>query len=81
MLFLAQAVTPCTTAGKPRLGGGALLIRPVTSFEPLPFLVLGPATSVRTKREAIQQTGATSTSPAPEPDQPATQCEAVVSIA
>lgn len=81
MLVLAQAVTPCTTAGTPRLGGGASLIRPVTGFEPVPFLLLGPATSIRSKRDGIQQTGATSTSPAPEPDRRNQQCKAVVSNA
>ena len=81
MLLLAQAVTPCTTAGMPRLGGGAVLVRPVTDPAPVPFLLLGPATSIRAKREGIQQTSATSPSPEPGPDQPAQQCEAVVSIA
>ena len=76
MLFLAQAVTPCTTAGLPRLGGGAVLLRPVTSFEAVPFVQLGPATSIRTKRESIQQTGATAgAGETPE------QCEAVLSHA
>ena len=77
MLLLAQAVTPCTTAGLPRLGGGAVLVRPVTSFEPVPFQLLGPAISIRTAPEEIQQV----TSPKPEPKQPSQQCEAVVSIA
>ena len=81
MLFLAQTVTPCTAAGTPRLGGGAVLVRPVTSFEQAPFQLLGPATSIRTKRHGIQQTGATSTPPPPEPEQPDQQCEATISIA
>jgi hypothetical protein len=81
MLVLAQAMTPCTIAGTPRLGGGAVLVRPVTDFAPVPFLQLGPAPSIRTKAEGIQQTGATSTSPEPGPDQPGRQCEAVVSVA
>ena len=72
MLFVAQAVTPCTTAGLPRLGGGAVLVRPVTNAEPVPFLPLGPTTSIRIKREGVQQVAA----PAERP-----QCEAAISIA
>ena len=79
MLFLSQALTPCTTAGTPRLGGGAVLVRPVTDLAPVPFLLLGPATSIRAKREGIQQTGAASAQP--EADEPARQCEPIVSLA
>ena len=78
MLFVAQAVTPCTTAGLPRLGGGAVLIRPVTNIEAVPFLQLGPTTSVRSKPERVQQVGATAP---PAAGMPTRQCEAVVSIA
>ncbi len=78
MIFLAQAVTPCTTAGLPRLGGGAVLLRPVTGEVTIPFLQLGPTTSVRARPDTIQQAGA---------DRPSSergavgQCEAVISIA
>ena len=75
MLFVAQAVVPCTTAGLPRLGGGAVLIRPVTDAEPVPFLPLGPTTSVRVKRESVQQVAAPDEQSAPD------QCEAAISIA
>ncbi len=81
MLLFAQSVTPCTTAGTPRLGGGAVLVRPVTGFAAVPFLLLGPATSIRTKGEDIQQTSVTSTSPQSAPDRADRQCEAVVSNA
>ena len=74
MLFVAQAVTPCTTAGLPRLGGGAVLVRPVTQFERVPFVALGPTTSIRVKRDGVQQV-ATPAEP------PAAQCQAVISIA
>ena len=81
MLLVAEALTPCTTAGLPRLGGGAVLVRPVTSFAEVPFLLLGPATSIRGKREGIQQTGATSTPPELKTDRPGQQCEAAISNA
>ena len=71
MLFVAQAVTPCTTAGLPRLGGGAVLIRPVNGATPPPFVQLGPTTSVVGGRDRIRRTSA----------EPVQQCEAVISIA
>lgn len=79
MLVLAQALTPCTTAGLPRLGGGAVLVRPVGAGTPAPFLQLGPTTSVRARPEAIQQAGVAVDAPATGPA--ADQCEAVISIA
>jgi hypothetical protein len=80
MLMVIEALTPCTTAGLPRFGGGAVLVRPVTSFEPVPFIHLGPTTSIRTKPERIQQTGAQTDTEAH--DAPSSQqCEAPFSIA
>lgn len=79
MLFIAQAVVPCTTAGLPRLGGGAVLVRPVSGEALAPFLQLGPTTSVQAKPNAIQQTGAAHELPGA--IDPAQQCEAVISIA
>ena len=79
MLFVAQAVTPCTTAGLPRLGGGAVLVRPVSGGAPMPFLQLGPTTSVRAKPDTIQQTGADQK--LPDATESAHQCEAVISNA
>ena len=81
LLLLAETVvTPCTTAGTPRLGGGAVLVQPVGSFEALPFERLGPTTDVRTRSDDIQQTGAAGPEDDPESDAPE-QCEAVISIA
>ena len=80
MLLMVEALTPCTTAGLPRLGGGAVLVRPVTSFEPAPFIFLGPTTSIRSKPERIQQTAAQADA---ESDDRASspQCEAPISVA
>ena len=81
LLLLAETVTPCTTAGTPRLGGGAVLVRPVGSFEALPFERLGPTSDVRTRPEDIQQTGAAGEDDEPEGDAPEEQCEALISVA
>ena len=73
MLMVIEALTPW-------LGGGAVLVRPVTSFELVPFIHLGPTTSIRTKPERIQQTGAQTDTEAH--DAPSSQqCEAPFSIA
>ena len=80
LLLLAEAVTPCTTAGTPRLGGGAVIIRPVGNFEAVPFERMGPATSV-VKSGGIQQTGAAGQAREPESESSEQQCEALISIA
>ena len=81
LLLLAESVTPCTTAGTPRLGGGALMVRPVGSFEAAPLERLGPTYDVREKFEGIQQVGTAREEDEPESDAPEKQCEAVISIA
>ena len=81
MLLMVEALTPCTTAGLPRLGGGAVLVRPVTSLEPVPFLQLGPATNIRTRPNRIQQIGARAANEEPNAATPSQQCEAPISVA
>ena len=81
MLMVIEALTPCTTAGVPRLGGGAVLVRPVTSFEPVPFLHLGPTSSVTARAQGIQQTGAAPPDEQPETAATSRQCEAPISVA
>ena len=76
LILLAEATTPCTAPDRSRLGGGALLVRPITTFEPAPFQFLGPATQIVTRSKGIQQTGAMTG--APEADRRTEQCEAVV---
>jgi hypothetical protein len=80
LLFLAEAVTPCTTTGTPRLGGGAVMVRPVGGVEALPFARLGPAKSVR-KQARIRQTGAEAQGEEPDGRPPEGQCAAPISIA
>ena len=76
LILAAEAATSCT-AGSSRLGGGAVLVRPVGTFEAAPFLELGPTTSIVTRPDAVQQVAADQAEPdeAPE-DQPAEQCAA-----
>lgn len=74
LILLAQA-TPCTAPGTPLRGIGALLVRPIATFEPAPFQRLGPATRFMTRPKGIQQTGAMTG--APESDRRKEQCEAV----
>lgn len=80
LILLAEAAATCPAPGAARLGGGAILIRPVGTFEPLPFEPLGPAPSVVTRPTDIQHTAAPANEADggdPEQDQPATQCAAV----
>ena len=80
LILLAEATTACAPSGAYRLGGGATMIRPIGTFEPLPFEQLGPAPSVVTRPTEIQQTGAASPEPdadEPEAEQPAQQCEII----
>ena len=76
LILLAQAANPCTAPGRPLRGSGALLVRPIATFEPAPFQWLGPATQIVTRPKGIQQTGATTG--APEATTRMEQCEAVV---
>ena len=75
LILLAEAVTPCAAPGMPRLGGGALLVRPITTEGPVPFIRLGPATHIVTRSTDIQQIGARTGEP--EADPSPQQCEPV----
>jgi hypothetical protein len=78
LILLAEA-TSCALPGSDRLGGDAMVVRPVGTFEPIPFQRLGPATSVQGDDGKIHQTGATpEANQEPDADRPAEQCEAVV---
>lgn len=79
LILLAEAATSCAPAGAPLLPGGATVVRPVGTLEPVPFERLGPATSMP-KSDAIQQTAADRESADHETDDPdaepaAEQCE------
>ena len=77
LILLAEAAVTCAPPGIGRLQGGAMLVRPVGTFEAVPFERLGPTTSVRKSPIDIQQTGAPTPAPKPEGNPPADQCEAV----
>ena len=77
LILSVEAAASCA-AGSSHLGGGAVLVRPVGTFEAAPFLELGPTTSIVTRPDAVQQVAADEapeTEAGPE-DQPAEQCAA-----
>jgi hypothetical protein len=77
LILLAEATASCALPGSERLGGDAMVVRPVGTFEPIPFERLGPATSVQSDDGKIHQTEATPEANQPDADRPAEQCEAV----
>jgi hypothetical protein len=78
LILLAEATASCALPGSDRLGGDAMLVRPVGTFEPIPFERLGPATNVHGDGGKIHQTEATpDANQEPGADRPAEQCEAV----
>ena len=78
MLMLAEAASACAPLGSARLGGDAMLIRPVGTFDPVPFKLLGPTESVVERPTEIQQTAAETEAGKPEGEEPADQCDDVV---
>jgi len=76
LILLAQATVSCTLPGSDRLGGDAMIVRPVGTFERVPFERLGPATDIRSDGGKIHDTRATAEAE-PDSDQPPEQCEAV----
>ena len=78
LILLAQAVAACAP-GSPSLDGGAVLVRPVGTFEPVPFERLGPTDSVVTRPTDVQQTAAPAQAePQPEADPAPDRCSAPV---
>jgi hypothetical protein len=76
LLMLAEAVAACASPGGARLGGGAMVVRPVGTLEPMAVQPLGPTTSVVSRPTEIQQTGAAGKTDEPAAEEPAEQCEA-----
>ena len=74
LFILAQAATTCAPAGELRLPGGATLVRPVGTDEPLPVEPLGPAEGIE-KSDAIRQTGAQTDGEKPEAKPAAKPCD------
>lgn len=77
LILLAQATASCALPGSDRLGGDAMVVRPVGTFERIPFERLGPATDIRGDGGKIHQTQATPEGQELDADRPAEQCEAV----
>ncbi len=77
LILLAEAAASCALPGSDRLGGGATIVRPVGTFERIPFERLGPAASVHGDGGKIHQTATPETNQEPDADRPAEQCEAV----
>ena len=57
LMLLAEAATACAP-GSGRLAGGAILVRPVGTSDPMPFLQLGPTESIVSRPDDIQQVAA-----------------------
>ena len=55
LILLAEAAASCALPGSDRLGGGATIVRPVGTFERIPFERLGPAASVHGDGGKIHQ--------------------------
>jgi len=58
LIPLAEPAPVCAASGYGRLGGDAVIVRPVGTFEPVPFILLGPTTSILPDAEEIHQTSA-----------------------
>ena len=78
LILLADAAASCA-ADAPRLAGGATLVRPVGSSEPVPFERLGPAASLprsdAVHHAAYEQVDEPQAEPAEEDEPVAEQCE------
>ena len=78
LILMAEAVTACAP-GLPSLDGGAVLVRPVGTFEPVPFARLGPTESVVSRPTDVQQAAVPAQAePQPGADQPPHQCAPAV---
>jgi len=76
LILLADIAAPCATAENARLGGGAMLVRPVGTDGAAPLVELGPTLSVVTRPTEIQQVAAPKTADKPNAEPAADQCPA-----
>ena len=77
LILLADVAAPCATADDARLGGGAMLVRPVGTDGAAPLVPLGPTVSVVTSPSEVQQVGAVKPNLTPPADQAPGQCPAI----
>jgi hypothetical protein len=75
-LILAQAVSVCAPAAPVELPGGATIVRPVGTVEPIPFLPLGPATGLP-KSEALKRASVPAQTGSPVEEPPVAHCSRV----
>lgn len=75
LLLLAETATTCAPVGTSRLGGHAVLVRPVGTFDAVPFERLGPAPGIVIKPSDMQRVAATPTDGEPQGNPPARPCE------
>jgi hypothetical protein len=74
LMLLAEAATSCTPARGVALPGGATIIRPVGTSEPVPFEALGPAPRL-SRPHTIQQAAAPAEPGDTADEPPSEQCE------
>lgn len=85
LILLAEVASVCAPADAPLLAGGATLVRPVGTSDPVPFERLGPATRLP-RSDAVHEAAAGAPADAPQPrpadevESAEEQCEAPVHI-
>lgn len=77
MILLADVAAPCATTENARLGGGAMIVRPVGTDGAAPLVQLGPTVSVMTTPTEIQQVGASNPADKADAEPAADQCPAI----
>lgn len=75
MILLAEATSTCAPVSASRLGSHAILVRPVGTFDPVPFERLGPAPEIVIKPSDVQRVAAAPKDDDAEGDSPARPCE------
>ena len=75
LILLADTATTCAPVGTSRLGGHAVLVRPVGTFDAVPFERLGPAPGIVIKPSDMQRVAATPTDDEPAGESPGRRCE------
>jgi hypothetical protein len=75
LVLLAETATTCAPVGASRLGGHAVLVRPVGTFDAVPFERLGPAPRIVIKPSDMQRVAATPGNGEAEGNSPVRACE------
>ena len=75
LLLLAETATTCAPVRTSRLGGHAVLVRPVGTFDAVPFERLGPSPGIVIKPSDMQRVAAMPTDGEPQGNPPPRPCE------